>query len=319
MKIAVVSESFAPRTDEVADTARHLVDEILAAGHEAVVLTTGVGAASYRGARVVRSRSVLPERAVASCLASAAPDRLVAVSPRVLGNLAVRVAARDGIPTIAIDAKGPRARADRFVSTSTVGSDPIWHPGVDSGENHPRLRDEHLRDTWAKGHPLLVGHVGEVHKEKVFRRLEKIAALPDVRLVVIGAGEAGARLRAAGAKVTPPMNSLDTARGIASLDVLVQARKKDSAVPAVRRALASGVPVVGFDAGGAAEVVVDGHNGLLVDPAEHKHLTRAVRRLVRDPGLRDRLAAEARGSVIDRTWADAAAELGLAGRPVALV
>ncbi|RYE74086.1 MAG: hypothetical protein EOO74_12080, partial [Myxococcales bacterium] len=205
MLIAVVTESFAPRTDEVADTSRHLVDEILAAGHEAVVFTTGVGVGSYRGARVVRSRGLLPESAFASCLSAVAPDRLVAVGPRVMANLAVRLAGRMGIPTLSIDAKGPRARADRFLSTSALGGDPVWHPGVDVEENHPRLQDPHLRDAWAKGNRLVVGHVGEVHKEKVLRRLEKIALLPDVRLVVIGAGEAGARLRAAGAKVTAPM------------------------------------------------------------------------------------------------------------------
>lgn len=315
MLIAVVTESFAPRADEVADTARHLVDEILAAGHEAVVVTTGVGVASYRGARVVRSRGLLPESALASCLASISPDRLVAVSPRVLGNLAVRLAGKSGIPTIAIDARPPRVRADRHVSTSALGADPVWHPGVDTEENHPRLHDPHLRDAWAKGNALVVGHVGEVHKEKVLRRLEKIAVLPDVRLVVIGAGEAGARLRAAGAKVTAPMNSLDVARGVASIDVLVQARKKDSAVPAVRRALASGVPAIGFATGGVAEVVTDGHNGLLVDPAAHKHLTGAVRRLVDDPALLADLAANARGSVAGRSWADAVAELGLLPHP----
>ena len=314
IRIGLVTESFAPRGDEVADTARHLVDEFLVSGHEVLVLTTGVGAASYRGARVVRSRRALPDSALGSCLQSWQPDRVIAVSPRVLGNQSLRVAARSQVATVAIDAKAPRARADVFLSTCSSGTDPVWLPGVDLEENHPRLRDDRLHDMWSKGRPLVVGHVGEIRKEKVLARLERLATLPDIRLVVLAAGEAGARLRAAGAKVTSPMNSLDLARAVASLDVLVQARKRDRAVPGVRRALASGVPVVAYDAGGAADVVKHGVNGLLVDPRSQDSLGDAISRLVGDPALRDGLASEARRSVTGRTWGDAADDLLSRGR-----
>ena len=318
MRIVLVTESFAPRVDEVADTARHLTDGLLASGHAVVVVTSGSGAPSYRGAPVLRARRLLPDTAVGTTLARCTPDALVTVSPRLLGNLAVRAATRRGIPTLAVDPLPLLARADRTLATSTAVREQLaaagqeawlWRPGTDAAEHHPGLRDPRRRQSWTRGGRVVVGHVGEVGKEKVIDRLTRIAGLEGSRLVVFGDGPGAARLRASGATVTGAMSGLELARGIASLDVLVQPRKKESAVPGVRRALASGVPVVAFDAGGTPDVVTHDVNGLLTDAGHDRSLRRGVRTLVEDAGLRDRLAGSARDSVLGRTWPDAVAEL----------
>lgn len=317
MKIALATESFPPRIDEVADTARHLADQLIAHGHELLVVTPGPGQASYRGARVVRSRRLMPSAAIGSALDGFSPDLVIALNPRVLGNMAVRHGYRRGLPTLAIDPPAMHVRAARTLATSrdrqaqlaATGVDAgLWSPGVDLDEHHPALRDERLRSAWAKGNKLVVGHVGEVGKEKVIDRLARIALMDDVRLVVFGDGPGAAELRTAGAKVTGAVSGLELARGIASLDVLVQPRKKEQQVPGVRRALASGVPVVGFDAGGTRDVVVDGHNGLLAEPEHNRNLRRALRRLS-DDDLRAGLAGHARDSVADRPWSAAVGEL----------
>src|SRR6202008_2797937 len=98
------------------------------------------------------------------------------------------------------------------------------------------------------------------------------------------------------------------ARAFASVDGLVQPRKQDSSLGPVRKALASGVPVVAFDSGAAAEVVRDRETGLLVTSGTGG-LVPAVGRLASDEVLRARLAANARESVSGRTWADAVSEL----------
>ncbi|MFL6171908.1 MAG: glycosyltransferase, partial [Marmoricola sp.] len=92
------------------------------------------------------------------------------------------------------------------------------------------------------------------------------------------------------------------------LDLLVQPRKQDSSLGPVRKALASGVPVVAFENGATADVVRDGQTGLLVRSGTGP-LVSAVGRLASDEVLRARLAANARESVSHRTWADAVAEL----------
>lgn len=313
----MATESFVPRADEVADTTRHLVDGFLVRGHEVLVITRGSGVASYRGARVLRSRSAVPA-APGSALDAFAPDLLVAVAPRMLGSSAIRHIRRRGLPTLAVDPPAVHARAGRTLATSRALCSQLeaagvpaelWSPGVDLVEHHPGLRDERLRAAWAKDNRLVVGHIGEVGKEKVVDRLARIALIDDVRLVVFGDGPGAAELRAAGAKVTGASSGLELARGIASLDVLVQPRKKEHAVPGVRRALASGVPVVGFDAGGTRDAVVHDHNGLLADPDRGKDVRRAIRSLADDGELLQRLASHARDSVADRPWDLAVDEL----------
>lgn len=65
----------------------------------------------------------------------------------------------------------------------------------------------------------------------------------------------------------------------------------------VVESLAVGTPVVATDAGGVPEVVSDGLNGLLVPAGDAGALAAAIDRMLHEPGLRERLAARAAGSV----------------------
>ena len=65
----------------------------------------------------------------------------------------------------------------------------------------------------------------------------------------------------------------------------------------VVEALAVGTPVIATSVGGVPEVVHDDANGLLVPAGDGEALAAAIRRLVGEPGLRERLAAAAAPSV----------------------
>jgi glycosyltransferase involved in cell wall biosynthesis len=65
----------------------------------------------------------------------------------------------------------------------------------------------------------------------------------------------------------------------------------------VVEALAVGCPVIATAVGGVPEVVVDGENGLLVEPRDASALASAIRRFFGDPELRARLAGAAARSV----------------------
>lgn len=332
MRIALVTESFVPHTDSVADTSRAVVDELIRAGHEVLVIAPGPGQASYRGARVIRARRLVPASAMTTAINEFGPDVVHVMSPRMLGALALRAAARLVLPTVVVNQHAldgaaaqwwttrvhPRSArtlvtcsdAEKRLTAIGVGAH-VWRPGVDLDDFTPTLRDEKLHQRWSKdGSRVVVGHVGDLQKEKVVKRLTAIAQLPGARLVVLadGAddGAGAAALREAGAKVLDNVTGLELARGIATFDVLVQPRKKEMCVPGVRRALASGVPAVAFDAGGAADVVRHENNGLLAHKGD---LVASVDRLVKDPTLRAALAGNARASVEQRTWSDAVTEL----------
>jgi phosphatidylinositol alpha 1,6-mannosyltransferase len=188
---------------------------------------------------------------------------------------------------------------------------------VRTDEHHPGLRSAELHDKWARlgkpGGPLtVVGYVGRVGQptSKAVRRLAKVAALDGVRLVVLGCGPGAATLKQAGAKIVGDASGLELARAIASFDVLVQPRKGDASLCAVRKALASGVPVVAFATGAAREVIEDGVNGVLVPTSFGAGaLTAAISKLADDAPRRAEIATRARGSISGRTWTDAVAEL----------
>lgn len=66
---------------------------------------------------------------------------------------------------------------------------------------------------------------------------------------------------------------------------------------AMLEAMARGVAPVVTPVGSIADVVIDGHSGLLVPVAAPDRLAAALRRLVEEPELRGRLGAEARRAV----------------------
>lgn len=62
-------------------------------------------------------------------------------------------------------------------------------------------------------------------------------------------------------------------------------------------ALAAGVPAVATRIAGIPELIEDGVTGLLVPPGEPTATAEAVRRLLEDPELRNRIAAAGREKV----------------------
>jgi glycosyltransferase involved in cell wall biosynthesis len=75
-----------------------------------------------------------------------------------------------------------------------------------------------------------------------------------------------------------------------------------------REGAAAGLPLIcSVRAGAAGDIAVDGENALLVDPSDRSAIAAALRALVRDGGLRERLAAGSL-AVTDRHPLEADAE-----------
>jgi glycosyltransferase involved in cell wall biosynthesis len=62
----------------------------------------------------------------------------------------------------------------------------------------------------------------------------------------------------------------------------------------VHEGMSRGKPVIGTDHGGHSDMIVDGESGRLVPPGDVYALTQAMRELIDDPALRDRLGHAAR-------------------------
>ncbi len=113
MRVAIVTESFLPQVNGVTNTVRHVVDRLIQTGHEPLVVAPGPGLSDYRGAPVVRVRSMglpgyksfslgLPDPAVERALAEFRPDVVHLASPILLGAVGLRAARRLDLPTVAV-------------------------------------------------------------------------------------------------------------------------------------------------------------------------------------------------------------------------
>ena len=77
----------------------------------------------------------------------------------------------------------------------------------------------------------------------------------------------------------------------------------------VLEGMAAGVPVIAAAAGGPAELITDGVDGVLTTPGDSAALAAAMRRLIDDPDLREQLAAAGRRRSGDFTPERTAARL----------
>jgi glycosyltransferase involved in cell wall biosynthesis len=89
----------------------------------------------------------------------------------------------------------------------------------------------------------------------------------------------------------------DMPAALASLDVLLVPSWEEPFGRVVVEAMAAGVPVVATRRGGPSEQIEDGVTGLLAEPRHPDQWIEPVSRLLRDPDLRQSIAARARSSV----------------------
>ena len=143
---------------------------------------------------------------------------------------------------------------------------------------------------------------GRLTRQKALEvTLAAVAELDDVRLLVAGAGEERERLEA---RAVPRVEFLGPLgrREATELFAAAHGAVLSSSWETGRRfsvieALSVGTPVIATRVGGTPEVVVDGVNGLLLEPGDPAALAAALRRFFGDDDLRRRLAAAAPGSV----------------------
>jgi phosphatidylinositol alpha 1,6-mannosyltransferase len=180
----------------------------------------------------------------------------------------------------------------------------LWRRGVDVERFSPSRRDEDWRREIAPNGEVLVGYVGRLAPEKQVEDLQAIAALPGVRLVVIGEGPSRAQLERAlpEARFTGFLGGDDLARAMASLDVFVHPGESETFCQTVQEAMASGVPVVAVGRGGPVDLVQNSSNGWLYRPGDLDDLRDRVRDLAGDDAKRRAFGERARESVTGRGW-----------------
>jgi glycosyltransferase involved in cell wall biosynthesis len=185
--------------------------------------------------------------------------------------------------------------------------------GLDTKLFHPSRRDEGF---WrARG--LREGEsgmlfVGRVSKEKnldvLVAATKKLAeSHTPARPLIVGDGPYMAEMKRLlpDAIFTGYLGGEDLAVAYASADLFVFPSTTDTFGNVVLEAQACAVPAIVSDVGGPRDLVQHGKDGFVTKAHDVAELAGAIRRLVEDPALRQRMGAAARGRVESRDWTEA--------------
>lgn len=271
-----------------------------------------------------------------------APDVVHLASPALLGATAVRAGRRAGVPVAAHFQTDVPAYAGHYGGGLAVPAVWAWMRRLHNGcaatyaptpTLAAELRRRGFRNVsvsgrgvdlesfrpgrpgaqWARGlWPAPGGDgprvlcVARLAPEKSLDRLLEVARRhPALRVLLVGAGPDEARLRRlmpANVRLAGLLEGDALGDVYSAADMFAFPSSTETFGQVVQEAMASGLPVVGMRAGGVADLIADGVDGLLTEPGGDA-FEAAVARLAADPAARRRLGAAARRRVEPRSWA----------------
>lgn len=194
----------------------------------------------------------------------------------------------------------------------------VWRKGIDTDTFHPKFRKRtEMRKALTDNHPNapLMMYVGRLGSEKRIDDLKDVLShLPrNTRLAIVGGGphEEALREHFAGTKTVfaGMLHGEELSEAFASADVFCMPSDSETLGFVVLESMASGVPVVGVNAGGVPNLIRDGETGFLVEPGDTKAFAERVRRLLTSEKLRRSMATAARDEAEQWDWKSATSQL----------
>ena len=272
------------------------------------------------------------------------PDIVHVVTPSLLGLYGVRYARRRGIPVVAsfhtdfvtlfryyglrsLERLGHHL-ARRFYGQCAVtlapsryqaaklqahgiGNVALWQRGVNPASFSPAFRSSELRAQLGGDDVPILLYVGRLGREKNLPYLAQamqVLARQGTRfkLVIVGQGPMRRALaeRLPEAVFTGPLEGEELSRWYASADVFVFPSIAETFGNVVLEAFASGLPVIGVDAGSVRELVNPTANGRLAPADSPAAFADAIRSLLQRPAELARLGLGARVTAAQYRWPD---------------
>ncbi len=188
----------------------------------------------------------------------------------------------------------------------------VWGCGVDAARFHPGERSTEVRWSLAPEDSFIFLHVGRMAPEKSVDRIvaafARCRARLGSRVTLVLAGDGPSRVEMARSAPTGVLflGYLDRIKELpalyASADAFVFASETETLGLVVLEAMASGLPVVAAPAGGVADHLRHGVNGLAYRPGDVGQMADFMIELATGSNLRASLAAGARRTAAELSW-----------------
>lgn len=139
----------------------------------------------------------------------------------------------------------------------------------------------------------IVGMVGQIHASKghltFIQSIPEILAVhPNTVFIVVGGGDSS-ELQKINSEVRFLGKRSNIPEIMKDMDIFVMASRNEPFGLVTIEAMSAGIPVVGSNSGGTAEIITDGESGLLVEPDDASKLAQAVIRILTDEKLATKL------------------------------
>ncbi len=177
----------------------------------------------------------------------------------------------------------------------------VWQKGVDTELFRPDLRSEAMRSHLTQGHPdapILI-YIGRLSAEKEIDRIKPVLeSIPGARLALVGDGPYREELEQHFAG-TPThfvgyLAGEELGAAYASADAFIFPSRTETLGLVLLEAMAAGCPVIAANAGGIPDIVTDGVNGFMFDPADERGAIIATQKLLGMKAERELLRQNAR-------------------------
>lgn len=199
----------------------------------------------------------------------------------------------------------------RLLNSQGIYNTEIFSRGIDFKSFHPMNRNNQLRERLGISDKIAFLFVGRVSCEKdldiLCRSYQEILRIYKERaaMVITGDGpylEKCRQIFPDGTIFTGFRKGKELAQIYASCDIFVFPSSTETFGNVVLEAMASGIPVIGADAGGVGEIIEHGITGLKFAERNVGQLTKYMAELIDNPDLRGRLGTNGREYSMMRSW-----------------
>lgn len=203
----------------------------------------------------------------------------------------------------------------------------VWRKGIDTVRFDPKFHSTEMREKMTDGNPddFLMVYVGRLGAEKRVadckQILEKMG--PNARLCIVGGGPQEVELKkifkGTSTVFTGQISGDELSSAFASADAFCMPSDSETLGFVVLESMASGVPVVGANAGGIPSIVTHGVDSYLAEPGNIDEFVKCLN-IIREnkDGVNDKMKVACRKEAEKHSWEAATSVLRNVQYPLAI-